>query len=126
MNTKNNLKKKNFKKKNSINIKEGWTRFLERSSSRGIAVIRNGKVIGAGVNFAKMVGHNYKDVIGSVVIDFIAPEHQLLVDKNIKSYNEISYETFIQRKDGVVLPVVANGRYIPNSNFTIWMVAVKD
>ncbi len=126
MNIKNNLKKKNFKKKNSINIKEGWTRLLERSSSRGIAVIRNGKVIGAGVNFAKIVGHNYKDIIGTVIIDFITPEHRLLVDKNIKSYYEISYETFIQRKDGAVLPVVANSRYIPNSNFTIWMIAVMD
>ena len=123
---KNNSKKKFFKKKNSKNIKEEWTRLIEKSSSRGIAVIRNGKVIGAGVNFAKMVGYNYTEVIGMVVIDFIAPEHQLLVDKNIKSYNEISYETFIQRKDGAILPVVANGSYIPGSNFTIWMVAVMD
>jgi len=121
MNTKNNLKKKT-----SINMKEEWTSLFERSSSRGIAVIRNGKVIGAGVNFAKMVGYNYKDVIGTVAIDFIAPEHRLFVDNNIKSYKEISYETFIQRKDGAVLPVVANGRYIPNSDFTIWMVSVMD
>ena len=119
-------KKNNFKKKNSKNINEEWTRLFERSSSRGIAVIRNGKVIGAGVNFAKMVGHNYKDVIGTVVIDFITPEQRLIVDNNIKSYNEISYETFIQRKDGAVLPVVANGRYIPNSNLTIWMVSTMD
>ena len=117
---------KNNSKKKSINIKEEWTRLLEKSPSRGIAVIRNGKVIGAGVNFAKMVGYNYTEVIGMVVIDFIAPEHQLLVDKNIKSYNEISYETFIQRKDGAILPIVANGSYIPDSNFTIWMVAVMD
>ena len=110
----------------SLYSKEEWHKILSESSNKGIAIIRNDEIIGAGINFAKIVGFEYSEVIGMIILDFVVPQYRIQVRNNFKSTEELSYETLIQRKDGSVLPVVACGRFIPGSDFTIWMVVVKD
>ena len=110
----------------SLYSREEWHKILSESSNKGIAIIRNEEIIGAGINFAKIVGFEYSEVIGMIILDFVVPKYRMQVSNNFKSTEELSYEILIQRKDGSVLPVVACGRFIPGSDFTIWMVVVKD
>lgn len=121
----NNNFKNDFPKGSQYSSDE-WYRISSDSSNKGIAIIRNDEIIGAGINFAKIVGFEYSEVVGMFILDFVAPQYRIQVSNNFKSTEELSYETLIQRKDGSVLPVVACGRFIPGSDFTIWMVVVKD
>ncbi len=110
----------------SLYSEEKYRRISNDSSNKGIAIIRNNVIIGAGINFAKIVGFEYSEVVGMFIMDFVAPQFRIKVNNSFKSTEELSYEIFIQKKDGSVLPVVACGRFMPDSDITILTVILKE
>ena len=112
--------------RNSQIIKKDCTRILEKSFSKEFSIVKDGKIIRASVNFARIVGYEYPSVLGLIIIDFVVLQIRLQVGQNFKSMQVKSYETLMQRKDGAIMPVVTCGIYIPDSYIIIWMISVKD
>ena len=92
----------------SLYSEEKYRRISNDSSNKGIAIIRNNVIIGAGINFAKIVGFEYSEVVGMFIMDFVAPQFRIKVNNSFKSTEELSYEIFIQKNyvEGLMLKIL--------------------
>src|SRR5690606_16358921 len=66
----------------------------------GIALHRQGKILIANENLARMFGYELDEVIGENVLKFAAPESRELVQERSQSSAETPYEGMGLRKDG--------------------------
>ena len=79
---------------------EARFRQLADATFEGIAISENGILLDANERFARMFGYEAEEAAGRPVIDFVAPESQDLVRRNIEKGYDQPYEHVGLKKNG--------------------------
>jgi two-component system cell cycle sensor histidine kinase/response regulator CckA len=109
-------------------LKESEERFrrLSDATFEGIVVSDDGLVVDCNEQYARMFGLGPAEVLGRRVLDFVAPEHQAMVEERIRAGYEQTYEHRAVRADGGGLIVEVHGRSIPLNGRSLRVAAVRD
>jgi len=80
-------------------------RLLASAAHEGIVFTKEGKVIEANEQLARMLGCELSELIGKSAMEYVAPESRALVLEKIRSGAEGPYEHLSMKKDGTIFPV---------------------
>ncbi|WP_430935288.1 PAS domain S-box protein [Saccharicrinis sp. 156] len=97
------------------NAEENQKKFkkLSNLTFEGILITDNGIILDANNSFTKLSGYTYEDLIGKNVIEMVVPvKYHPVVYKNINKGHAPPYEIEMIRKDGSIIPIEIEGRYI--------------
>lgn len=75
---------------------------------------------------SRLCGHSAEELIGSRVIDYVAPEHREKALENVRRGYERPYESEIVAKDGTRIPVEFEGREMPFQGKVYRLSIVRD
>jgi PAS domain S-box-containing protein len=116
------------RKKAEEALRDSEERFrrLSEAAFEGIGIADQGKVIDVSERLAEMLGSTRSELIGSSVMDIVAPESRELVLDRIRSGYDKPYEHMAQRKDGSIFPVEVRGKVIPYEGRTVRVTAIRD
>ncbi|MCJ7659102.1 MAG: PAS domain S-box protein, partial [Anaerolineales bacterium] len=116
------------RKKTAQSLLESEERFrrLSQASFEGISITHQGKFIDVNEQFARMLGYERSELIGSPVLDLVALESHELVTQHMESGYERPYEHFATKKDGTTFPVEVHGKSISYAGGTARVTAIKD
>ena len=115
-------------KQNAIE-KEYKFRKLSNLTFEGILIMNNGTVVDMNKSFSRIVGYNSKDLLGKNLIEIgIAQKYRSVFRKNIIKEHAFPYEIEMISKDGSLIPVEIESKFIVenDSNKTTRVVAVRD
>ncbi len=116
------------RKRAEEDLKESEERYHSLSSAtfEGIGISREGKILDANNQFAKMLGYEANEIIGANVSDIVAPESLDLVVANIKKAFEGPYEHLAKRQDGSIFPVEVRATVINYKGHSARVSAIRD
>jgi hypothetical protein len=92
----------------------------------GIFLHKEGTILDANSNLAKMTGYEVAELIGKNSLELVTPESQNFLRRNILSGYEKPYEVIVVRKDGSTFPVEMQSKITSVREQAIQVLAVKD
>src|SRR6185503_5678312 len=83
-------------------LRESEERFrnLTAAAFEGIGISQNGRIVDVNDQFLKIFGYERGELVGSEVIDLVAPESRSIVAESIRLGREEIYEHRLLRQDG--------------------------
>ncbi|OHD54994.1 MAG: hypothetical protein A2Y33_03245 [Spirochaetes bacterium GWF1_51_8] len=99
---------------------------LAQASFEGIVLHENLKIVDVNDSYAKMTGYKPHDMIGMSVLQIIAPEDRVRVEKLIIEGYDKPFESKLQRRDGSSFWAEANGRNMKYQGRVIRVATVRD
>jgi len=90
--------------------REARFRQLADATFEGLAISEAGILLDGNLRLAEIHGFELAEMLGRPVTDFIAPESQVLVCRQIRDGSDTVYECFGLRKDGSVFPTEIHAR----------------
>lgn len=110
----------------SLRASEEHFRILSQATFEGIAFTKNGRIIEANEQFARMHGYELSEVIGRLVTDFLSPEDHKRVRQALESGQERIGEYHALRKDGSAFFLEAHGYVIEKDREPVRVTAMRD
>ncbi len=109
-------------------LRESEQRFrtLADASFEGIILTKQGLFIDLNDQYAQMVGYTRDELLGTSVLNCVAPVDRQMVSDFMRSGRLELYENMALRKDGTVFPVEIRARSIRIGEETIRITAVRD
>jgi PAS domain S-box-containing protein len=109
-------------------LRESEERFgrLAGAAFEGIAVTEAGVFVDANEQLARMMGCGVADLVGSPVLESVAPEDLEKVRSSLKTASEEPYQHMARRRDGSVFPVEVRARSLPYGDRTLRISAIRD
>ena len=110
-------------------LKESEERFrgLSGATFEGIVITEEGVIVEANKSFSSIFGYDDpSDVLGSSVLQFVAPEYVGVVQESIAEDREEPYEILGVRKDGSMLDLEIRGRSSSYRGREVRLAAVRD
>ncbi|MGH9259454.1 MAG: PAS domain S-box protein, partial [Acidimicrobiales bacterium] len=104
-------------------------RMLSEAAFEGIGVNENGVIVEANRRLAEMLGCELRELIGSPVVEFVAPESHALVQSRMVGESDDRrgpYEHLARRRDGSMFPVEVQGRAVRFRGREARVSAVRD
>ena len=92
----------------------------------GIVFHDNGVVTDVNDAVLQLVGYTREHLIGSQIIQYVAPEHREEALRNVRDGYERPYESEILHKDGTRIPVEFEGRLMPFGGTMHRLSVVRD
>ena len=92
-----------------VKASEERFRQLADATFEGIAISKNGIILDVNEQFARIFGYAGEEVVGRPALDFVAPESQDLVRRNIEEGYDRPYEHVGLKKDGSRLFLAVQG-----------------
>lgn len=119
---------KSEEKYRRLQLLQSESRFLQlvEVAFEGIIVIDDGIILDANTRFAKMVGYDLSEILGSDAIHFVAPESRKLVGERIRNHDDRPCEFMALRKDGSVFPVLFNAKMREWDGHANWVIVLLD
>jgi PAS domain S-box-containing protein len=105
---------------------EEKARRLSEAAFEGIVIHEQGKVLEVNQVFAKMLGYESSELIGTDGLALLTPESRELAAEHIASGYEKPYEAVMIRKDGSRLPVELLGKTIEYGGRSLRVTAIRD
>ncbi|MFX0086195.1 MAG: PAS domain S-box protein [Candidatus Hodarchaeota archaeon] len=101
-------------KRAEMALKESEERYrrLSEAAFEGIVIHDQGIIIEANQTYAKLLGYELSEIIGSNGLNHAAPEFRELILQNILSGSEEPYEAIALRKDGSTFPVEIRAKMV--------------
>lgn len=109
-------------------LRESESRFmiLAAATFEGIAITEAGRFCEVNEQFARMLGYEQAELIGTEVTALIPPEYREQVTANIRTGIESCIEHTMIRKDGKLILVEAHGRNTRYRDRSMRITAVQD
>ena len=116
------------RKKAEEAVQESEHRFrtLAEASFEGIGLSKQGVLLDLNDQLAQMLGYQREELLGTLVMNCVAPEHRELVAGFMRSGRQESYEHLAQRKDGTIFPVEIRVRTTRIGDADIRITAIRD
>ena len=114
------------KSEQALKASENRFRMLSEASFEGIAISKEGIFIDINDQFAQMLGYTRHELIGTQMVNCIAPQDRLKVAEIIRSYDLAPYELLSQRKDGTQFPAKVHARYTTLDGEEVRVSVVRD
>jgi diguanylate cyclase (GGDEF)-like protein/PAS domain S-box-containing protein len=92
----------------------------------GIVFHEDGKITDCNEALLALTGYSYDELLGSDIIQYVAPERRDEVLENVRTGYERPYESEIVAKDGAVIPVEFEGRLMPMDGKLYRLSVVRD
>ncbi len=92
---------------------EARFRILAEGAFEEVVVSRDGIFLDFNEVFSSICGYTAQELVGSRVLEIVAPEFRDLVQEHIMSGNVEAYESVLIHKDGRVIPVQIKAKNIP-------------
>ena len=100
---------------------------LSEVTQEGIVFHRDGKVVDANDTYAKILGYEIEELIGTNVIDTVVlPEYREIIRDKIQSGYTKPYEVLALRKDGKILPLEVVGRNVQYQEKSLRVSCIRD
>lgn len=109
-------------------VRESEERFrrLADSTFEGILIHDKGEILDLNQSLLQMLGYEHDEVIGTDLLDLVAPESRKLVSLSMKGGIEKPFEILIYRKDGSTITMEALGKPIIYKGKQARVVALRD
>jgi diguanylate cyclase (GGDEF)-like protein/PAS domain S-box-containing protein len=88
-------------------------RKFTEASQAGIVFHEDGVVTDCNDAILRLSGYKYEELVGSQIIQYVAPEFRELSIEHVRTGYERPYESEIVHKDGTRIPVEFEGRVMP-------------
>jgi diguanylate cyclase (GGDEF)-like protein/PAS domain S-box-containing protein len=92
----------------------------------GIVFHEDGVITDVNDAVLRLGGYRAEDLVGSHIIQYVAPEFRAEAIENVKAGNERPYESEILHKDGTRIPVEFEGRLMPFQGKMLRLSVVRD
>lgn len=112
------------------------TSFLQESEERfrkfsdaafeGVVIADKGVIVDANHTFEEMTGRQHSEIVGTKILDLIAPESRATAEANITANSGKPYESSMIRKDGARIFVEINGKSIAHNGNQARVKAIRD
>jgi diguanylate cyclase (GGDEF)-like protein/PAS domain S-box-containing protein len=96
------------------------------ASRAGIVFHDEGRITDCNEALAQLTGYSAQELIGSEIIQYVAPEHRERALENVRTGYERPYESEIVARDGSVIPVEFEGRVMPLGDKVYRLSVVRD
>ena len=96
------------------------------ATDEGIAFQEKGVLTDCNEAILRMTGYSYEEIIGTPILQYVAPDCQETVRNNVTMGYERPYEAAILHKDGRRIPVEFEGRVMPFKGTPYRMSVVRD
>ncbi|MBI5198515.1 MAG: PAS domain S-box protein [Nitrospirae bacterium] len=110
----------------SIRLAEEKFRILSDSTTEGIAIHEEGKILLVNRSFARMFGYELSEVIGRNALELAAPESRDLVSQNILSGYDEPYNAVGLRKDGTTFIAEIIGKNMQYQDRPVRITIIRD
>jgi len=104
-------------------------RMLSEAAFEGIGINEDGVIVEANRRLAEMLGCEPRELIGSPVLEFVAPESREDVRRRVAAEDaerQGPYEHLARRKDGSIFPVEVQGRAVRFRGRQARVSAIRD
>jgi diguanylate cyclase (GGDEF)-like protein/PAS domain S-box-containing protein len=101
-------------------------RNLSQAAFEGIAIHDKGVVLDANQALADMLGYPVEEIVGSNVLDLVAPSSRNQVMSRAAATTEQPLEIEVVRRDGTLFTAEVRGRRFPYERYELRVVAVRD
>lgn len=101
-------------------------RTLTEAAFEGIVIAEQGMILEVSTAYANIFGYERSELLGTPVLEHIAPESRELVESHIAADYEEAYELVGLKKDGTRFYLEAHGRVSTYQNRPVRMTAVRD
>ena len=101
-------------------------RKFAEAAQAGIVFHEDGVITDCNEALARLVGYGVRELIGSRVIDYVAPERREEALENVRRGYERPYESEIVARDGERIPVEFEGREMPFQGKVYRLSLVRD
>jgi len=109
-----------------IRESEDRLRKFADATHEGIVFHEDGVVTDCNDAILELTGYKYEELIGTSVIEYVAPDSRDTVLANVNSGYERPYESAIIHKDGTRIPVEFEGRTMPFKGKLYRLGVIKD
>jgi diguanylate cyclase (GGDEF)-like protein/PAS domain S-box-containing protein len=99
---------------------------LADSAFEGILITDKGAILEVNRALTDIFGYEASDMVGRSTMEFVAPEHRVLVQKKIASTSEEPYEALGVRKDGTLVDLEVRGRAYRYRGRRVRVTAIRD
>jgi diguanylate cyclase (GGDEF)-like protein/PAS domain S-box-containing protein len=96
------------------------------ATNEGIVFQDAGLVADCNEAILRLTGYRYEELVGTEIINYVAPDCREGVLANVRSGYERPYEAAILAKDGTRIPVEFEGRVMPHQGKLYRMSVVRD
>jgi diguanylate cyclase (GGDEF)-like protein/PAS domain S-box-containing protein len=96
------------------------------ATNEGIVFQDSGRVADCNQAILRLTGYRYEELVGTDIIQYVAPDCRDDVLANVRSGYERPYEAAILAKDGTRIPVEFEGRVMPHQGKIYRMSVVRD
>ena len=109
-------------------LRESEERFhtLTDAAFEGIVVSEGGRIVDANDRALELLGVSRTELLGSAVLDFVAPASRAIVAEAVGTGREAVYEFELRRKDGVIFLAEARARVMHIGQRRLRMTALRD
>lgn len=101
-------------------------RHIVEATFEGYCLSTDGKILDTNTQFTEIFGYSQKELIGSRILDLIAPESQKIVQENGRNNFGDPYEVTALRKNGTPFPIVVQGSIIQYKGAPVREAIVRD
>ena len=113
-------------KEQQVRESEERLRKFTDATNEGIVFQEDGKVADCNEAILRLTGYRYEELVGSQIIEYVAPDCREVVAANMRAGYERPYESAILAKDGTRIPVEFEGRAMPFKGRVYRMSVVRD
>jgi PAS domain S-box-containing protein len=116
------------RKNSEEDLRESEERFrtLTNANFEGIIIHEKGIILDGNLAFAEMFGYDLKEIIGTSVQRYAAPESHEMITQNIKSGYSQPYPAIGLRKDGSTFNGELIGKVLPYKKRLVRVTSVRD
>lgn len=101
-------------------------RALNDAAFEGVLISQEARIVAANRAILEMLGYEEREVLGRSALEFVAPEHREMVERNVLSGYEEPYEVAGLRKDGARLDLEVRGKASRYRGAPVRVTAVRD
>ena len=105
---------------------EARLRTFYEAAFNGIVITEHGAIVDLNSRMAELLGYEISELVGRKVVDLVAPDDRLLVQKHQAEGYELPYEHHTVRKDRSVLAVETQARHCIYSGRPMRVTAIRD
>jgi PAS domain S-box-containing protein len=103
-----------------------FRKFAEEASFEGIFFHQRGQILDVNETFARMSRYEREELIGTNVMELVAPESRSVVQMGLNAEKEADCEIVALRKDGSTVPVEIRAKAISYRGKMVRVAAVRD
>jgi diguanylate cyclase (GGDEF)-like protein/PAS domain S-box-containing protein len=96
------------------------------ASHAGIVFHEGGVITDCNEAIVKLTGYSHEQLVGSPILDYVAPERRPEAEENVRRAYERAYESEIVARDGSRIPVELEGRTMPYKGKVYRLSVVRD